>query len=81
MDQEIQGAQKSLKSARKELEAARTKVLRALADEALNEKGPVQKKVVDRLEGSLKQTNNAIDQVDAALKSANIGQVINKGGK
>jgi Skp family chaperone for outer membrane proteins len=81
LDPEIQTVQKSLRNARKELETVRTKLRRALLDEAFNEKGVIQKRVIDRLKDSLKKTNEAIDRVDGALKSANIGQVINKGGR
>src|SRR5262245_37811713 len=80
VDPEIRAAQDALKSTKKELERARTKLLKALADDVLNEKGPTQGKVIDRLKASVKHANNALAQVDAAVTAANIAQLLDKGG-
>ena len=66
LDPEIKAAQVSLQTAKKRLQ-------KALNDEVLKEKGPVEGKVIDQLKLSLKH-------VDAAIKAANTAQKLDKGG-
>ena len=80
IDPEIKAAQVQLAAAKKALETARAKLNAAMADEVFGEKGATEGAVIDQLKASVKSTNNALADINAAIKSANKAQVLDKGG-
>jgi hypothetical protein len=80
LDPEIRAAQTALQGAKKALANAKAKLNAAMEDEVFGEKGATEGKAIDQLKNAVQHVNRGIDEVNAAIKSANIAQLIDKGG-
>ena len=80
LDPEIRAAQKALQTAKKDLATARARLKAAIEDEVFGEKGPTEGRVIDLLKSSVKSVDRSVTDIGAAIKAANIAQLIDRGG-
>jgi hypothetical protein len=79
IDPEIRAAQKALARVKGDLKVAKNKLKAAIENEVFGEKGPTEGRVIDLLKAALKNTDRAITDINAAIREANIAQLVDKG--
>jgi hypothetical protein len=79
LDPEIKAAQISLQRSKKDIEAAHSRIKAAILDEVFGETGTTEGHVIDQLKLADKHAHQALIEVNAAIKHANIAQLLDTG--
>jgi hypothetical protein len=79
IDPEIKAAQVALQRARKDIEIAHARIKAAILDEVFGESGATEAHVIDQLKAANKSNSHALTEINAAIKHANIAQLLDTG--